>query len=234
MHKKWVILLSIVFILIIIGLIVGRFDVSEPSDTPAGSDEVPAVVTEDIFTRITNVSKYPVAPGVLVVHNSDFSMNFFGGYAPAPYEALAETGDPSGVIDSARASQGVYDVLRIDALQPQDSKVLTIPASNPDALLSYMAMIIPTNDGVVLFDRVPLYGEGGSQQIGGFLGEIMDMGTEQNSPIGSGFAGGQPDPSRGNENIDNGVATNDPVDSHLQFYDDPVIFSQVVRIDLNS
>ena len=80
----------------------------------------------------------------------------------------------------------------------------------------------------------PLYGEGGKQQHGGFVAEVLDMGTEQNSPIGSGFDGGQPDHSRGAENIENGVVLRETVRHHPQFYDDPAVSSEIVRIDLNS
>jgi len=43
-----------------------------------------------------------------------------------------------------------------------------------------------------------------------------DAGTEENAALGSGFEGGQPDPSRGEENIENGVPTEEPVSMHPQ------------------
>jgi hypothetical protein len=51
-----------------------------------------------------------------------------------------------------------------------------------------------------------------------FIGSYVnkDAGTEDNQPLGSGLAGGQPDSSKGEENIENGVSTEEPVSPHPQ------------------
>ena len=45
------------------------------------------------------------------------------------------------------------------------------------------------------------------------------MGTEKNALPGSGFVGGQLDPVRGEENIDNGMPTDDLVSLHPELAD---------------
>ena len=142
---------------------------------------------------------------------------------------------PGTLISSLKDLPGVYYVFRVSSLRSEGGGVsFTIPPMGPDTLVSYIAMIVPTNDGVVWTDGFPLYNLNGGQQVGGTFAQILDMGTEQNSPIGSGFAGGQPDHSRGTENVTNGVATEEMSDHHPQFYDDPAISESIVRIDLNS
>ena len=233
MHKKWVILVGIVIALIIIGRVVSGSYLSPKEDVVLEYEPV-GPITEDVFVRVTNTSPYPVAPGPLVIHNRQFSMDFLGRYAPGEYELLAEVGDPSVFIASLDGNPAIYEVLEVGLLEPNTSETFTVSAANPDALISYMAMIVPTNDGVVWLNGFPLYGQGGKQQHGGFIPEIVDMGTEQNSPIGSGFEGGQPDPSRGDENLENGTVLRETVYHHPQFYDDPAVSTELVRIDLNS
>ena len=230
--KKWVIFIIIVLAVSLAAFIFNTVDFS--SDIYLDLSPDGAVVAEDTALRVTNVSGYSVSPGVLVIHNRDFSMNFLGDYAPAVYESLSEVGDPSVVLASLKDLPGVYDVFEISLLEPQQHEVLNVSARDSDALISYMAMIVPTNDGVVWLNSYPLYTPDGNKHFGAVVTEVLDMGTEQNSPLGSGFQGGQPDLSRGAENIENGVSAVETVRHHPQFYDDPAVSTSVVRIDFNS
>lgn len=230
MYKKWVIFIIVVLIVSLIFVVVRSISSSSDIISSNFSSEDDEYRIEDAYLRLINVSDYTISPGVLVVHDRNFSMNFLGGYIPTEYESLSEVGDPSAVVASLKNLSGVYDVFEVSLLEPQNDQIFDFFVGDPKALISYMAMIVPTNDGVVWLNSFPLYNESGEQQWGSILAEVLDMGTEENSPIGSGFDGGQPDLSRGAENIGNGTPTSDTVRHHPQFYED----SSIVRFDLNS
>lgn len=185
--------------------------------------------------KVTNESSYDVSHGVLVLHDDAFSMNYLGVIAPSEYQKLAEVGDPSDLKQALAGEDGVYRVIEVGALGPGTEEMVSLgsltgdpfPENLSDIRASYMGMIVQTNDGVVWVNSVSLdklvyeSGVGDSEEVQMQWAEIIDMGSEENSPIGSGFDGGQPDPSRGAENIDNGVPTEETVSHHTQFYDDP-------------
>ena len=179
------------------------------------------VSSPKLTIKLKNDSNYTISTGVIVVHNERFSMNYLGRRAPAEYESLAEVGDPSALIARLEVNPNIYHVIKTDVLEPNSERVLTVSEIAETDRISYMAMITETNDGVVWGNSFPIDSE--------FWTEIIDMGTEQNSPIGSGFSGGQPDPTQGANNIDNGIATNEPVFHHSQFYDDPDTPTRIVR-----
>ena len=184
---------------------------------------------------LSNESEYAISPGVAVVHSDPFLMSFLDTQAPAEYESLAEVGDPSAVIAMMKNNPSVYQVRKVGALEPGEQRTINFAEAPEDAVVSYMAMIVQTNDGVVWLDSFPLHhdeelGEQGDQ----IWVTMLDMGTEENSPIGSGFAGGQPDPARGAENVDNGTAsTNGVVSFHSQFYEDDAISTAIVFAGIN-
>ena len=121
-----------------------------------------------------------------------------------------------------------------DPIEPEDRIYLRIPETAPDAKISYMAMIVETNDGVVWVNHSPLYDDAGNKSSGSFWAEVVDMGTEENAPVGSGFDGGQPDPSRGEENLENGTPTEGgTAEHHLQFYNDQEVSEFLVRYTIN-
>lgn len=183
-----------------------------------------------------NDSEYDISPGVLVVHGEEFSMNHLARVAPDEYEPLAEVGNPSALIAEVQEDSQVYAVVAVDEVvsgSQVTTKVRGVPADSKTEV-SYMAMIVQSNDGVVWANRFPFTNEQGDfESREGWL-EILDMGTEQNSPLGSGFEGGQPDPSQGERNIENGVSTpGTTVQHHPQFYDDPSVSARIVRILVN-
>ena len=211
-------------------------------DTPVGEETASQEINPTI--QFTNISGYTIFPGVLVLHNSSFSMNFLGTEIPEAFEALAETGDPSEAITSLQGNPDVVAVLTVGAIEPKGTQQIAIPRSIIDKkeyqdgtdtiVISYMAMIAETNDGVVWLNSQPLYSaEGDGLQQGSVITEVIDVGTEKNAPIGSGFASGQPDPARGAANRDNGTATTEPVRHHPQFYEDDAVRSEIVEVDLN-
>ena len=180
--------------------------------------------------------EYVVSPGVLVVHNKNFSTNHLGQAAPAPYESLAEVGNPDALISEFEDDVDVYKVFKTADLAPNSEERITISGipEGEEVLVSYLAMVVQTNDGVLWVNSASLTDENGPAEDEEYWAEILDMGTEQNAPIGSGFDGGQFDSSRGVDNLDNGVATREFVQHHTQFYDDPSIFPFILLFGLNT
>lgn len=251
--NKWIIFIIIVAAVSAIGvgtrLVTNQ---SSPEDTLGsveGGEKKQQKSNPDI--RLSNISEYSISPGVLVLHDNRFSMNFLGTQVSGEYETLAEIGDPTAVIAAIKSSPGVLEVLEVPAINPGSTQdVVSTPLHMTDyyktfnererishggIFVSYMAMIIETNDGVVWLNSQPFYNPRNDSVIKeiGVLTEILDMGTEKNMSIGSGFAGGQPDPTRGDENSNNGTATSEIVQHHPQFYEDATMSDEVVQIDIN-
>ena len=239
--NKWIIFIIIIGAVSLGGVVLRILLPVLPYNTPSvGSVDVgdAAVQVPDPVIQIANVSEYTIAPGVLVLHTDEFSMNFLNTQAPPVYESLAEVGDPSAVIASLKNNPNVKAVFEVGTVASGKTSGVAISRKFitdlensigvKNLLLSYMAMIMQTNDGVVWLNSSPYTAEGVA--LGSTLAEILDMGTEQNAPIGSGFAGGQPDPSRGAENIGNGTSTNEPVRHHPQFYDNPAVSTEIAII----
>lgn len=187
--------------------------------------------------KLRNDSAYDISPGLLVVHADIFSLNQIGQIAPPEYEPLAELGAPGALKESLATQDGVYKVIDVGHLKPGSETKVSVGSLGEemaDARVSYMAKIVQTNDGVVWLNSMPLSDliyqgtDTESDGVSTYWAEIIDMGTEENSPIGSGFPGGQPDPSRGEENVDNGVTSGELVDHHNQFYGDPNISAYVL------
>lgn len=242
--NKWIIFIIVVIGISVIGVgtnLVRNYTTTLTTEPIA--DETGAATQGEprLVVRFTNISEYPVSPGVLVFHNQNFSMNFLGGQAPKEYESFAEVGDPKTVIALIQEDPNVHIVFGAGGVEPRTTQEIVIPLpavrDYDDARMSYMARVEETNDGVVWLNGHPisaLYDEESSQiQQKRIVTEIIDMGTEQNAPIGSGFSGGQPDPSRGVENIDNGIATSEPVQHHPQFYEDDAVSNEVIQININ-
>ena len=229
--NKW-----LIFIIIVVGVsgasLVSKY-VGNSSDS---------VGVDYSRVRLVNVSEYTVSPGVFVVHDSrvvrddQFPMNFLGVQAPEAYESLAEVGDPSAVIALLNDMSGVVAVRQVAGLDSGADYIVHDVPSGDGMLFSYMAMVVETNDGVVWFNRIPVdamkVADLAQLRDGNLFAEVLDMGTEENSPIGSGFSGGQFDPLRGSENVENGVSTDAVVRHHPQFYEGSLVSFDIVRAEL--
>ncbi len=196
-----------------------------PMNKHASSHTRPEMSLGHFQVTIHNVSTdQPLAPGIYVVHDDRASLNFEGQLSPAAFESLAEVGSPTAAAELVATLPGVHDVIVMDApVTPGESTTLNIQAP-VGSLLSGLQMPVATNDGLALVDSVKLTGR--SQTIDA---ANYDNGTEENSPLGSGFDGGQPDPSRGAENIDNGVAT----DPQEPFAVHPQLTDTVLRVSVD-
>ena len=241
--NRWIIFIIIVGAVAVIGVLT-RIILNLPTSAGTGVPVDEGAVSQEMnpTVRFVNTSEYTIAPGVLVLHNNNFSMNFLGIEAPKAYESLAEVGDPSEVASLLQGNPDVFAVFTVETIAPRKTQRITIPRSiagekeqdGADAIvLSYMAMIIETNDGAVWLNSHPLYSaENNGLQQRSIVTEVIDMGTEENAPIGSGFANGQLDLTRGNANRNNGTATAEPVRHHPQFYESDTVSNKIVEVNL--
>ena len=151
----------------------------------------------------------PLAPGVVVLHTSDASLNFEGQLAPPGLEQLAEVGNPAVFAEYVSGLEGVVSVITTEApIMPGTFTTITAELPEEGLLLSVLMMPVGTNDGFALIDAVPIEG------VDTVSASNYDAGTEENSALMSGFDGGQPEPSRGEENLENGNPTEEPVSAH--------------------
>ena len=216
----WIKVSVVVVGIIILGIAGAYHRPAEPSYGTAGDyiadDVVPNIPSKVVF--IVNESDYGFAPGVFVVHSPEFSLNFVGQVAPPAFEKLAEIGIPGDAIDYVTGMDGVYDV-KVSSeghIDPGEKFEIAIGDYPKDAVVSVMTMVVETNDAVAFIDSSPLYDEFGLLTNNEYF-SIIDLGTEENTPLRSGFEGGQPEAGYGAANVENGTATEDVVIYHPQF-----------------
>ena len=204
--NAWVLLLVVIAIIVVVVVLVKR---DKAEYAPTAENPVTFNVT------INNVSDMPLSPGVYAVHTAEASLDFAGDLAPGEMEALAEYGDNGPMVGLVAATEGVMRTIPVDAIEPGQSVTLEITADEPGLYLSGMQMAVASNDGYAFVNALPL------DRNHDVNAKNYDAGTEENTEIGSGFEGGQPDPAQGVANITNGTAT-DPqanVTRHPQLKD---------------
>lgn len=150
------------------------------------------------ITNTTNPEQI-ITPGAYLVHTGAGDFWTGGASAKLGLERIAEIGDPGEAVASLGATA-------LDAAPANGASITFEFVATPGDLFSSAQMLIATNDGFVGADSVALFeGEVGRT----FTLNLMayDAGTEENTGLFQGFAGGQPDPDQGAANVENGTAT---------------------------
>ena len=161
---------------------------------------------------ITNTTSpaMPISPGIILPHIGEGVLWVSGGTSGSALELLAEVGNPSALIDALNGQL-------IGEIAPGGSASIEIVIEN-EVYLSTASMLVATNDSFVGLNSVILWNEDHSPIESQTIElNAYDAGTEANTELGSGFDGGQPDPSRGAENLDNGEATSELIARSDQF-----------------
>lgn len=210
--KKLLSIIVIIVVIIIIVALAGKNRGESPVIEETAMEEMEGATT--FVLALTNLSTtQPLSPGVFIVHTEDATLDFEGQAAPDALEPLAEYGDNTDFAEFVSEMDGVAAVITIDEpLAPGESTTIEIEAE-PGMLLSGVMMAVASNDGYALIDSVTI-DSGVVAQASNY-----DAGTEANSELGSGFNGGQPEEQFGDDNIDNGTETSDPVNPHDQLTD---------------
>ncbi len=190
------------------------------------ASEEPEEVSDDMVqfkVTIENVhSTYTLSPGVFVAHKPPASISYVGKLAPPELEPLVEYGNTTEFYKYVSELDGVVATYSLDEpLGPGESTSfnMAVPRDKPrETYFSGLMMIVETNDGFALVDNIALFTSGNGAKNSTTNAQNYDAGTEENELVGSGFEGGQPDPSKGSENVDNGTPTSPqrPVSHHPQ------------------
>ena len=174
---------------------------------------------------ITNMTDppTPISPGALVGHCEDGAFWSSGGLASAGLELIAEVGNPSAAVaveqdETAMGMSFVQERYTIGEVGPGESVSVNV-IFEFGCKLSSAHMLVHSNDTFVGAQSVGMWDPDTHLPLENVSVELTayDAGTEENSEIASGFDGGQPDPSRGAENLDNGVATSEPISASTQW-----------------
>lgn len=154
---------------------------------------------------ITNASdpEQILSPGVWLLHDEPGELWARDTMASLAIERIAEIGNPAEAVSALGATT-------IGAAPAAGATVVFELTAEPGDLLSTIQMLVATNDGFVGLQSIALFdGETPLDQTIELV--AYEAGTEENTGLFTGFAGGQPEESRGADNVDNGVATNEPI-----------------------
>ncbi|PZC42233.1 MAG: Spondin N [Chloroflexi bacterium] len=161
------------------------------------------------ITNTTNPEMI-ITPGAYLVHSADGAFWSMGSPAGVGLERIAEIGNPAAAVDGLGA-------VALGAAPASGATVTFEFSATPGDKLSFAQMLIASNDGFIGLDSMPLWDGGGNPVSTTVSLNAYDAGTEANTDLFSGFDGGQPDPARGADNVENGTATADAVGPHDQF-----------------
>ena len=174
-------------------------DSTDDADSTDGdsTDGADMVVGQQFTVTLTNLTEG--APGVagqvfsppLFMTHTDVLA--FEGLASEQLRILAETGNNQPYAELGRASTQVFDVVApegaANALFPGASTTIEITATSDAPYLSLVAMLVFTNDGIVMGTKLPLFDEDGSPRA--FTMDLMayDAGTEENNELATHIPG---------------------------------------------
>jgi hypothetical protein len=143
--------------------------------------------------KITNLSPNVLSPAPFIAHDAGFDLFDEGAAASPAIEAVAEMGDPTGVVNMAQAALGGtvadYAVAGSAPLTTGQSAMVTLNTDMAHPWLSFASMMGISNDGFIGFAA----GDGAINLFPGglpFMGTIIihpanvwDAGTEVNDEL---------------------------------------------------
>ncbi len=145
---------------------------------------------------ITNASdpEQILSPGAWLVHTDSGALWARDAEASLAIERIAEIGNPAEAVSALGAGE-------IDAAPASGATVVFEVTAEPGDLLPTAQMLVATNDGFVGLQSVALF-DGDTPLSQTIELRAYEAGTEENTGLFTGFDGGQPDPSRGVDNVD--------------------------------
>ena len=206
-------ILILVFVLALIGgsvfYLLNRGDVAS----------IVSVDKEKSVFKISNTSEYTYSPGLFIIHNAGFNSNYINVSAPSSMERFAEVGNPSEYREYLENNFGdeIYEIVDVTGeTKPGEKIEIDLEDLPENSLITFFSMIVESNDALVWVNQWPIHDfeTGERNEYRRISLNAIDAGFEDNSPIGSGFEGGQPDPTKGEANIDNGVEVRENVRYH--------------------
>ena len=157
----------------------------------AGSLLSAPAMADKLDITITNLTHGTYfTPLLVAAHPRDIHLFEPGQQASDNLQAMAEGGDISGLstdMDAIGANTSINPAG--GALAPGDSTHLTLHTSRANKALSITAMLVPTNDGFVGLDALPIPVKPGTYT---YMLNGYDAGTEANDEVLNPGAGGMP------------------------------------------
>src|SRR5262249_2496327 len=139
-------------------------------------DDHPAGRYEVTITNLTRGQQF--TPFLVATHGAGVKLFELGKPASAELAALAEEGNPAPLAAARSALAGTGQVVTGNGLtNPGASVKLVIEGGGGFGFLSVAAMLIPTNDGFVALDSVPLPRD---HQALAVTAPAYDAGSERN------------------------------------------------------
>ena len=148
--------------------------------TAAARPDGPAAHT----VRISNLTiGQPFSPGILVVQRPNFDLFKDGDSASYGLRVLAEDGNPNELIQRLRVHPGIARVMRIPLIGPGSSITRSVRIKarkrSKASSVSYVAMLLNTNDGFVGFNAV----NSSPNSDTSVSTQARDAGTEENNEM---------------------------------------------------
>jgi len=176
---------------------------------------------EEVTVELTNIdNQYSLFNGLIIIHDGDVPFNYLNRFAPDSLEDLAEHGSSDAFANVARNNRNVVRIIKIDEIiAPNTTKSVTFRIRGEEDLkISVFQMVLESNDGFVFVDSRDLIIDGSLIKRTHYALNL-DAGTEKNFELGTGFSSGQLNLSMGDDNIDNGIETDELVNIHTQLND---------------
>jgi hypothetical protein len=149
---------------------------------------------------VTNLTRgVSFTPILVATHQPDVHLFALGQPASEALAAMAEGGDTSLLAADIDAMQKSATASSAGLLEPGQSVTITVSAHSRASHLSLAAMMLPTNDGFIALNSVPLPPGG---KTGSYISNGHDAGSEPNDE----FCASIPGPTCGGEGITAGVS----------------------------
>ncbi len=167
---------------------IGGMIVAAVAATAALAGGPPVRSYEVTITNLTGGQ--PLTPPVLATHRGAVDVFTVGRPASTGVQEIAENGNLDPLLDALGGNKHVYDVatggaplvpngLPGSVMFPDDSVTLTVEAAAGARLLSWVSMLICTNDGFTGVDSLPLPKHVGQSTT--VTTNAYDAGTEKNT-----------------------------------------------------
>lgn len=153
--------------------------------TGCGTSESKTVTYKLTFKNIT--ASQPFAPAAVIVQNENTSFEAYttGQAASVGLENLAEGGNPSILIDEAKAANVLYTNTLAGLQAPGSSKTISLTVDKGNLNLSLASMPVKTNDAFVGAKNISLDFTGTKT----FNLNVYDAGTEANTETAASVPG---------------------------------------------
>jgi len=148
----------------------------------AASFNVLAAENQQMYeVTVTNLTRgVSFTPILVATHQPDAHLFALGQPASAALAAMAEGGDTSLLAADIEAMQKSATASGTDLLGPGQSVTITVSAHSRASHLSLAAMMLPTNDGFIALDDVPLPR---GRQAASYISNGYDAGSEPNDEL---------------------------------------------------